>query len=104
MIFSSILYIHHYSVEGKDWLKCGITNKPVDRLRDLRSSAKKFNIDVSQIEIYKFDDGFNASNCEKELMNRDNLRFVSIFDVEGKTEFFKYESLEEIKKIIFDWV
>jgi Zn finger protein HypA/HybF involved in hydrogenase expression len=98
------VYIHHYFNEINNWLKCGITNYPFERIRTLKSSAKKLNIEVSEIEIYKFDDGVNAQICERELLSIKSLRYNSGFDIDGKDEFFKYESLDEIKKIINNWL
>ena len=98
------VYINRYLDSNNIWLKCGITNKPYDRINRLKQSAKEFKIDVSELEIYKFDDGFNAQLCESELLSMKGLRFDSGYDVEGKSEFFKFEALDEIKKIINNWL
>jgi Zn finger protein HypA/HybF involved in hydrogenase expression len=98
------LYIHNYNDGINNWLKCGITNYPSDRIDTLKWSAKKLNIEVTEFEIYQFDDGFNARMCESELLSMKDLRFQPGYDVDGKAEFFKYESLEEIKKFILNWL
>jgi Zn finger protein HypA/HybF involved in hydrogenase expression len=98
------VYVHQYQDEINNWLKCGITNSPSDRFKKLKLSAEKFNIEVTELEIYKFDDGFNAQLCESELLSMKSLRFDSGYDVDGKDEFFKYEALDEIKKLILDWL
>ncbi|MBT5225673.1 MAG: hypothetical protein HOM19_09620 [Candidatus Marinimicrobia bacterium] len=94
------LYIHYYFEEGGKWLKCGITNYPIDRIRSLRSSAKKFNIEIVELEIYKFDDGGIPPLCEKELLDMTEIRYESNYNIDGKSEFFKYEALDWIKKFI----
>ena len=98
------VYIHFYEDGINNWLKCGITNYPLDRFKKLVSKAKKLNIEVSELEIYKFNDGFNAQSCESELLSMKSLRFDSGYDVEGKSEFFKYQALEKIKLIISNWL
>ena len=94
------LYIHHYSDGKNNWLKCGITNYPVDRIRSLRSSANKFNIEIFEIEIEKFDDGGIPPLCERELLDMTEIRFESNYDIDGKSGFFKYEALDTINKFI----
>lgn len=98
------VYVHHYHDENNNWLKCGITNYPSDRFNSLKRNAEKSNIEVNQLEIYKFDDGFNAQQCESELLSMKSFRFDSGYDVDGKTEFFKYQALEKIKIIISNWL
>jgi hypothetical protein len=98
------VYIHKYHDGIKHWLKCGITNFPSDRISSLKRSARKLNIGVTELEIYQFDDGFNARICESELLSMKSLRFDSAYDVDGKAEFFKYEALDEIKKFILNWL
>jgi Zn finger protein HypA/HybF involved in hydrogenase expression len=98
------VYIHHYNDGFNDWLKCGITNFPSNRISTLKRSAKKFNIEVTELDIYQFDDGFNARRCENELLSMKSLRFDSNYDIDGKDEFFKFEVLDEIKKIINNWL
>ena len=98
------MYILHYKDEINDWLKCGITNFPKKRYKRLSNVAKRDNIEVSQIDLFKFDDGYNASNCEAELLEQGNLRFSSTYDIEGKTEFFRFDTLEDVKKIIEKWL
>jgi len=98
------VYIHCYHNEINHWLKCGITNYPSDRISTLKWSAKKLNIEVTELELYQFDDGFNARKCESDLLSKKSLRFDSGFNVDGKAEFFKYEALDEIKKLILNWL
>ena len=97
------LYILHYSDGNLDWIKCGITNSLDRRLINLRGSANKFNIEIIPFDIYKFDDGWIARDCESELMNMREIRHNSNYDIEGKTEFFKYDALDMIKKTIEKW-
>jgi Zn finger protein HypA/HybF involved in hydrogenase expression len=94
------VYIHQYIDETNHWLKCGITGKPTDRFKQLSRAASRVNIEVEQLDIYTFDDGWIAQQCEQELLNSLELRFNSEYDIEGKAEFFKYSALEEIKNII----
>ena len=94
------VYIHQYIDETNHWLKCGITGKPTDRFKQLSRAASRVNIEVEQLDIYTFDDGWIAQQCEQELLNSLELRFNSEYDIEGKSEFFKYSALEEIKNII----
>ena len=94
------VYIHQYIDETTHWLKCGITGKPTDRFKQLSRAASRVNIEVEQLDIYTFDDGWLAQQCERELLNSLELRFNSEYDIEGKAEFFKYSALEEIKNII----
>ena len=98
------VYIHHYQDSQKSWLKCGITNYPSDRIKSLKSSAKKLNIEVTELELYTFADGYNAKQCEADLLSMKGLRFDSGYEVDGKNEFFRYESLDEIKKLILNWL
>ena len=98
------VYVHYYQDEINNWLKCGITNYPSDRFNSLKRNAEKSNIEVKQLGIYKFDDGFNAQQCESELLSMKSLRFDSGYDVDGKAEFFKYQALEKIKIIISNWL
>ena len=97
------LYIHHYSDGGKDWLKCGITNDPFVRVSRLKAGATKFNIEIAELDVYKFDDGAIPQNCEKELLAMTEIRYDAGYDIDGKTEFFKYEALETIRKFIEKW-
>jgi len=97
------LYIHHYSDGNNDWLKCGITNNPVSRIASLRKSTNKYNIEIIELEIYKFDDGKIPQNCERELLDMPKIRYNSNYDLDGKNEFFKYEALDLIKKSIDKW-
>jgi DNA-directed RNA polymerase subunit RPC12/RpoP len=94
------VYIHQYIDETNHWLKCGITGKPTDRFKQLSRAASRVNIEVEQLDIYTFDDGWIAQQCEQELLNSLELRFNSEYDIEGNSEFFKYSALEEIKNII----
>ena len=94
------VYIHQYIDETNHWLKCGITGKPTDRFKQLSRAASRVNIEVEQLDIYTFDDGWIAQQCERELLDSLELRFNSEYDIEGKAEFFKYSALEEIKNII----
>ena len=94
------VYIHQYIDETNHWLKCGITGKPTDRFKQLSRAASRVNIEVEQLDIYTFDDGWIAQQCERELLNSLELRFNSEYDIEGNSEFFKYSALEEIKNII----
>jgi len=94
------VYIHQYIDETNHWLKCGITGKPTDRFKQLSRAASRVNIEVEQLDIYTFDDGWIAQQCEQELLDSLELRFNSEYDIEGKAEFFKYSALEEIKNII----
>jgi len=98
------LYIHHYSDENDNWLKCGITNFPDDRIKSLRKSANKFNLDIIEIEMYKFDDGAIPRLCEKEIMKMADIRFDSNYDIDGKNEFFNYDALGIIKNYILKWL
>ena len=98
------VYVHYYQDEINNWLKCGITNHPSNRFISLKRSAENSGIEITQLEIYKFDDGYNAQQCERELLTMKSLRFDSGYDVDGKAEFFKYEALDEIKKLILDWL
>ena len=94
------VYIHQYIDETNHWLKCGITNHPEQRHGQLLRSASRANIEVKQYDIFKFDDGWLAQQCERDLLNMVDIRFNSEYDIEGKAEFFKYSALEEIKNII----
>ena len=98
------LYIHQYSDGIINWLKCGITNFPQQRYRRLKWSAEKSNIGITELDIYRFDDGYNALNCEKELLKQNKYKFDSGYDIEGKKEFFTAESLEIIIKIVNQWL
>jgi hypothetical protein len=53
---------------------------------------------ITELEIFKFDNGKIPQNCERELLEISKIRYNSNYDIDGKNEFFKYESLEEIKK------
>jgi rubrerythrin len=97
------LYIHRYSDEAHNWLKCGITNHPEERIRKLRASADKFNIEIIELDIFKFDDGVIPQNCERELLDMTEIRHDSDYDVDGKNEFFKYEALDTIRDFIEEW-
>ena len=97
------LYIHHYTDGKNDWIKCGITNVPESRIKDLRRRANKYNIEIIELEIYKFDDGKIPENCERELLDMSKIRYNANYDIEGKNEFFKYEALDLIKKFIDKW-
>jgi hypothetical protein len=94
------LYIHSYIDNTTNWLKCGITNHPEQRFKQLSKAATKTNIEVQQLDIYTFDNGWVAQECERELLDNLELRFNSEYDIQGKSEFFKYDALEEIKGII----
>jgi len=94
------VYIHQYVDDTTHWLKCGITGKPLDRFKRLSKAASTVNIEVEQLDIYTFDNGLMAQECERELLNTLELRFTSEYDIEGKAEFFKYSALAEIKNII----
>jgi DNA-directed RNA polymerase subunit RPC12/RpoP len=94
------VYIHQYIDETNHWLKCGITGKPTDRFKQLSRAASRVNIEVEQLDIYTFDDGWIAQQCEQELLNSLELRFNSEYDIDGKAEFFKYSALDEIRNII----
>ena len=94
------VYILTYN-DGKNyWLKCGITGKPQDRFNQLTRAASRVNIEVQQLDIYTFDDGWVAQTCERELLDKLELRFNSEYDIDGKAEFFKYDALDEIKSVI----
>ena len=97
------LYIHHYYDGIQDWLKCGITNRPKGRILDLRKSASKFSIEITEIDIFRFDDGKIPVNCEKELLDLKEIRYDSGYDIDGRTEFFKFEALEIIRESIEKW-
>jgi transposase-like protein len=99
---STIGYVYLLTYDdGVDyWLKCGITGTPIDRFKQLSRAASRANIEVQQLDIFTFDDGWVAQNCEQELLTTPELRFKSQYDIEGKAEFFKYSALEEIKNII----
>ena len=84
-------------------MKCGITNYPINRIRTLRRSANRFNVEIIEIEMYKFDDGEIPRLCEKELLEMSEIRYDSNYDIEGKNEFFRYDALHTIKKIINKW-
>ena len=84
-------------------MKCGITNHPEDRLRALRKNAEKFNIEVIELDVFKFDDGAIPQNCERELLDMKEIRFESNYDISGKSEFFEYGALEAIRKFIEKW-
>jgi len=94
------VYIHQYIDETNHWLKCGITGKPTDRFKQLSRAASRVNIEVEQLDIYTFDDGWLAQTCERELLDTLELRFTSEYNIEGKSEFFKYSALEEVRRII----
>jgi len=94
------VYIHQYVDDTTHWLKCGITGKPVDRFKQLSRAASRVNIEVQQLDIYTFDDGWIAQQCERELLDTLELRFNSEYDIDGKAEFFKYSALEEVRRII----
>ena len=94
------VYIHQYVDDTTHWLKCGITGKPADRFKQLSRAASIVNIEVEQLDIYTFDDGWLAQTCERELLDTLELRFTSEYDIEGKSEFFKYSALEEVRRII----
>jgi hypothetical protein len=81
-------------------LKCGITNTPIKRFSRLTRTASRVNIGVQPLDIYKFDDGWVAQTCERELLNKLELRFNSEYDIDGKAEFFKYDALDEIKCVV----
>ena len=97
------LYIHHYSDEIQDWLKCGITNRPKGRILDLKKSASKFNIEITEIDIFRFEDGKIPVNCEKELLDMKEIRYDPGHDIDGRTEFFKFEALGIIREFIEKW-
>jgi len=98
------LYIHQYLDEKESWLKCGITNVPKIRLQKLRYSANKFNLEIIELDIYKFDDGGIPIHCERELLDMNRIRHISNYDIDGKEEFFKYDALKLIKKVISNWI
>jgi len=94
------VYIHQYVDKKTHWLKCGITNHPQQRHTQLIRAASRVNIEVQQLDIYTFDDGWVAQTCERELLNKLELRFNSEYDIDGKAEFFKYDALDEIKCVV----
>ena len=96
-------YILHYSDDKTDWLKCGISNNPTNRILSLKGDASKFNIEIVELDSYKFDDGAIPRNCERELLDMAEIRYDPGYDIQGKTEFFKYEALETIRKFIEKW-
>ena len=100
----TLLHIRQYSDGIINWLKCGITNFPQQRYRRLKWSAEKSNIGITELEIFRFDDGYNALNCEKELLKQNKYKFESGYDIDGKKEFFTAESLEIIIKIVNQWL
>ena len=97
------VYVLQYSDGRNDWLKCGITNLPKKRLNSLKASANRLNIEISELEIYRFDDGAIPRNCESELLAKKEIRYDSGYNVDGKNEFFKYESLQTILDFIEKW-
>ncbi len=94
------IYIHSYIDNTTNWLKCGITNHPEQRFKQLTRAASRANIEVQPLDIYTFDDGWVAQTCEQELLTTLELRFNSEYDIEGKAEFFNHNALDEIKDII----
>ena len=44
-----------------------------------------------------------SRNCERELLDMAEIRYESGYDIQGKTEFFKFEALETIRKFIEKW-
>ena len=96
-------YILHYSDDKTDWLKCGISNYPTNRILSLKGDASKFNIEIVELDLHKFDDGAIPRNCERELLDMAEIRYESGYDIQGKTEFFKFEALETIRKFIEKW-
>ena len=97
------IYILHYSDQIQDWIKCGITNHPEKRVMELKRSAENFNIDVIELDIFRFDDGAIPRNCERELLDMKEIRFESDYDMSGKREFFEYGALESIREFIGKW-
>ena len=55
------------------------------------------------MDIFRFDDGTIPVNCERELLVMKEIRYDSGYDIEGKSEFFKYEALEIIRDSIEKW-
>nr|ANV79212.1 hypothetical protein [uncultured Candidatus Thalassoarchaea sp.] len=98
------LYIYHYIDMHKHWLKCGITNDPLTRISSLRTSANKHNLEIIELDMYKFDDGEIPRLIERELLGTELIRYNSKYNIQGKNEFFKYDALNEIKEIISNWV
>ena len=94
------VYILLYHDEINHWLKCGITNCPKDRFYNLSRNATKVNIEVQPLNIFKFDDGYLPIPCERELKDSKDIRFESGHDINGKTEFFRYDALDQIKEVI----
>lgn len=94
------LYIHLYDNAKEYWYKCGITNCPEDRYKRLSRVADKVGIEVTQYDIFTFDDGYIAQICETELLSQSEIRFESEYDIEGKAEFFKHDALDQIMRII----
>ena len=69
----------------------------------MRQSASKFNIDVSEIDIYRYEDGAIPLNCEKELLDIREIRYDAGYHVDGRKEFFVYDALETIIQFIEKW-
>ena len=94
------VYIHTYIDDTTNWLKCGITNHPIDRFKKLSRAAKSQGIEVLELDIFKFDDGYVAQQCETALLRMKRIRYDSGYDVDGKSEFFQFDALDKIKNII----
>ena len=70
------------------------------RLKDLRRSASEYSIDVRFLDIFKFEDGKQPPLIEKNLLSQREIRFDAEYDIDGRSEFFKYDSLKTIRRNI----
>jgi len=95
-----IIYIMEYNDSTQRWLKVGISNDQEKRLKDLRRSASEYSIDVRFLEIFKFEDGKQPPSIEKNLLSQREIRFDAEYDIDGRSEFFKYDSLKTIRRHI----
>jgi len=97
------IYILHYNDEKNEWIKCGITNNFKQRYSILLRSARKNQVHLKPLTVYEFDDGVIPYLCEKKLKKKKNIKYESKYEhLDGKTEFFKMESLEGIERDI-EW-
>lgn len=97
----AFVYVLKYEDSSDTWVKCGITNNPYPRLQHLNMSAKRNGITITNLAFVEFEKGIIAKACERELLNCEEIRYVSKYeDIDGKREFFRIDSLERVEEII----